>query len=165
MIDEDEECQNCKKPRVNLECSACEVVRYCGKECQLLHWRKHHKKYCEIERYLKEQDAYGMNHLVALPNIFHVVAPIDEEYMTASYSEAVEETFFTPSIKKLNDLYILNYRRWNKQLYVIISTPIADSLKLKSVAFSMGFELNSGKPGTDFPMTDETNDNIYTLKW
>eukprot|EP01080_Neovahlkampfia_damariscottae_P006893 gene6893-11055_t len=43
-------CSWCKKEEPNpkdfLLCSVCRKVRYCGKECQLTHWKNGHKKEC-----------------------------------------------------------------------------------------------------------------------
>jgi hypothetical protein len=46
-------CANCavydwkQAANVNLRCSRCKVMSYCGKECQLEHWAKHHKQQCK----------------------------------------------------------------------------------------------------------------------
>jgi len=42
-----EKCENCGKQGRLLECSRCFAVAYCSKECQVIHWKSHHKKECK----------------------------------------------------------------------------------------------------------------------
>ena len=43
-----EKCANCKKFQPNMKrCGTCNKVRYCGKECQRKHWKKH-KSTCKL---------------------------------------------------------------------------------------------------------------------
>ena len=41
-------CANCGKPSAEglRQCAGCKKVRYCGKECQKIHW-KQHKPMCK----------------------------------------------------------------------------------------------------------------------
>ncbi|KAL0489668.1 ubiquitin carboxyl-terminal hydrolase [Acrasis kona] len=45
------ECIMCHKPKSMVgkmfKCSGCKKVYYCSKECQLIHWKENHKKFCK----------------------------------------------------------------------------------------------------------------------
>lgn len=38
-------CGNCRKPNANSHCGKCQAIYYCGRECQVSHW-KVHKRLC-----------------------------------------------------------------------------------------------------------------------
>ncbi|CAH1775893.1 unnamed protein product [Owenia fusiformis] len=40
-------CSNCGSPNKLHMCSACHMVRYCGRECQKAHWKQTHKDECK----------------------------------------------------------------------------------------------------------------------
>jgi MYND finger len=37
-----------KRTKAFMQCSKCRSVRYCSRECQVLHWKKGHKKECSL---------------------------------------------------------------------------------------------------------------------
>lgn len=63
------ECIQCDGPDCNTSnpqqrCSRCHTAYYCGKECQIKHWKKEHKQYCrpiETMKQLIEDDENSMN--------------------------------------------------------------------------------------------------------
>jgi len=38
----------------SMKCSRCKCVSYCGSDCQKIHWKSHHKKFCVVST--KEQE-------------------------------------------------------------------------------------------------------------
>ena len=46
-----EACNNCGHEAVNLRsCGRCKLVKYCGRTCQVAHWKTEHKRFCEESR-------------------------------------------------------------------------------------------------------------------
>ena len=40
-------CWNCDKPNCHLRCGQCHIPYYCGRECQVSHWKSKHKQACQ----------------------------------------------------------------------------------------------------------------------
>jgi len=53
-------CQGCSKMFGTLVCSACGCAHYCGKECQVAHWKRHSKICRGMQKYLREMQVFTL---------------------------------------------------------------------------------------------------------
>lgn len=49
-------CAQCRKKRENnMACGGCQVVKYCGRDCQVNHWKESHKTKCKTLKVAKDK--------------------------------------------------------------------------------------------------------------
>lgn len=155
-------CPECHQAGARFVCSKCNVVRYCGKDCQKKHWIHHHKKYCGVEQFLVKEEAYSNKPILVNPMLFYIICYIDGEQQTAKYSKLLEDTFYSPNSLR-NQLFMLQFRQHKTKLYAVISIPIDDTPNAYTAAQTLSFGLQLGRPANDFPMTLQNTDNVAML--
>jgi len=53
-------CQGCSKIFGTLVCSACGCAHYCGKECQVAHWKRHSSICRGMQKYFREMQVFTL---------------------------------------------------------------------------------------------------------
>eukprot|EP01084_Bolivina_argentea_P057950 105834_1 len=48
-------CARCKKSNPAYHCSSCKITKYCTPECQLKHWKSHHKRDPKCKKFRKQR--------------------------------------------------------------------------------------------------------------
>ena len=79
-------CANCiafgwkqPEPAALKQCKKCKVVKYCGVDCQVEHWKFIHKEHCKKLARMKQAEAGGNDLISELPAGIpwhHILSPL-----------------------------------------------------------------------------------------